>query len=253
MLNSPSQPAFRRLVAVIVSALVAMGLVVVPLTAHALTSTQRLDLRALVITQSGAITVDALATAMDAEGVAYTKVDLSAAGRPTIDAAFLSDTLATGPRGKFNAVFVPWFNTLGADEKAALATYESTFGVRQVDVFSFPNASVGLTYAWDGSLDGMTATVTPAGLAGPFSYLSGPVPIDNYDPAVSEAYGYLGVPAPASGQTFTTLLDAPLPSGGGRGALIGVFNDGSVEHLVTTFAANPYQTYFRVLTHGIIS
>src|SRR5690242_10323326 len=114
MLNSPSQPAFRRLVAVIVSALVAAGLVVVPLVARAATVTQRLDLRVLLVT-NGDYTITALAAAMDAEGVPYTTVNLNDANRPTIDAAFLSDTVASGPRGKFNAVFVPGnYTTLSA-------------------------------------------------------------------------------------------------------------------------------------------
>ena len=138
-------------------------------------------------------------------------------------------------------------------EMTSLANYETTFGVRQVDSYTFPGASVGLTSGFEGSLDGMPATVTAAGLAGPFSYLNGPVPIDNYDPNVSESYGYLGVPAPAAGQTFTPLVDAAIPGGTTRGSLAGVFSDGSRQQLVLTFLANAYQTYFQALAHGIIT
>ena len=37
----------------------------------------------------------------------------------------------------------------------SLANYETTFGVRQVDSYTFPGASVGLTSGFEGSLDGM--------------------------------------------------------------------------------------------------
>ena len=54
---------------------------------------------------------------------------------------------------------------MSAAEQAALAAFETQFGIRQVDAFSFPSAAVGLNApAFAGSLDGVTATVTPAGL-----------------------------------------------------------------------------------------
>ncbi|HEY7135452.1 MAG TPA: hypothetical protein VIB48_10315 [Acidimicrobiia bacterium] len=225
-------------------------------TSSAVNATQRLDLRVLVVSD-GSLTIEALAAAMDAEGVPYTKVTLSDPNRPTINAAFLSDTVSTGPRGKFEAVFLPNDNPfgVGSPEMAALTAYEQTFGVRQVDAYTFPSSNVGLTTTggFEGSLDGVAAAVTPAGLTGPFNYLKGPVTVDNYDPNVSESYGYVAVPAPAAGQTFTPLVDAPIPGGTGRGSLLGVFNDGSREQLVMTLVANQYQTYFRLLTHGIIT
>jgi hypothetical protein len=54
--------------------------------AGAVTATQRLDLRVLVVSD-GSLTVEALAAALDAEGVPYTKVTLSDPNRPTINAA----------------------------------------------------------------------------------------------------------------------------------------------------------------------
>jgi quinohemoprotein amine dehydrogenase alpha subunit-like protein len=240
------------LVVTLISALFALGAT----TSGAVNATQRLDLRVLVVSD-GSLTIEALAAAMDAEGVPYTKVTLSDPSRPTINAAFLSDTVSTGPRGKFEAVFLPNDNPfgVGSPEMAALVSYEQTFGVRQVDAFTFPGSGVGLTTTggYEGSLDGMAAAVTPAGLAGPFDYLNGPVTVDNYDPNVSESYGYLAIPAPAAGQTFTPLVDVPVPGSSARGSIIGAFNDGTREQLVMTIVANQYQTYFRLLTHGIIS
>jgi len=241
----------------LISALVVIGL---PSVARAAGPT-RIDLQVLVVS-AGDFTTEALAAAMDAEGVPYTKVNLNQTGRPTINAAFLADTSGTVPRAKFEAVILPSDNPFGAGsaEMAALVDYEKTFAIRQVDTFTFPSASVGLkptpplgTDGYEGSLDGMTAQVTAAGKPGPFSYLAGAVPIDNYDPKVSEAYGYLPIPAPGPGQTFTPLVDAPVPGGSARGSLIGTFTADGREQLVMTIAANPFQTYFRALTHGIIT
>jgi hypothetical protein len=266
---SKSRSRFRLagLVAVAVMMLVPASLTA-PTAAQALTATQRLDLRALVVVTGNPgcdYTVDALETAMNQEGVPYTEVNLSNSGRAIITDAFLSTTQPSGvAEGYFNSVFMtndnPFtsFCLTTADptataEMTSLANYETTFGVRQVDSYTFPGAPVGLTSGFEGSLDGIPATVTAAGLAGPFSYLNGPVPIDNYDPTVSESYGYLGVPAPAAGQTFTPLVDAPIPGGTTRGSLAGVFSDGSRQQLVLTFLANAYQTYFQALAHGIIT
>src|SRR5262249_37296247 len=89
----------------------------------------------------------------------------------------------------------------------------------------------------------------------PFNYLKGPVPFDNYDPAVSESFGYLATPVtpPAAGQTFTPLVDAPIGATSNRGSLIGAFSADGREQLVITFEANAFQTHFRVLEHGIIT
>ena len=106
----------------------------------------RIDLRVLVVS-NGDLTTEALAAAMDAEGVPYTKVTLGAAGRPTIDAAFLSDTVGGVARAKYEAVVLPNDNPfgVGSPEMAALVDYEKTFAIRQVDTFTFPSAAVGLT------------------------------------------------------------------------------------------------------------
>ena len=139
---------------------------------------------------NGDLTTEALATAMDAEGVPYTKVTLTDPSRPTINAAFLTDTSGTVPRAKFEAVMLPNDNPFGAGsaEMAALIDYEKTFAIRQVDTFTFP---VGLRRPHhygrlrgqpgrdDGPGDGGGRA---GGKPGPFSYLAGSVPIDNYDP-----------------------------------------------------------------------
>jgi len=247
----------RRLSTVAMAGLlVAMTLSAIAPSAGAAVGPSRIDLRVLVLS-NGDATTEALAAAMDAEGVPYTKVMLNQAGRPTIDAAFLSDTVGGVPRAKFEAVIAPNDNPFasGSSEMSALADYERTFAIRQVDTFTFPSAAVGLTTTggFEGSLDGMTAQVTAAGAPGPFSYLRGTVPIDNYDPAVSESYGYLAIPAPGPAQTFTPLVDVAVPGSTARGSIIGAFTADGREQMVMTIVANPFQTYFRALTHGIIT
>ena len=181
MNKSRSRFRLAGLVVVVGTMLVPAGFVA-PSAAEALTASQRLDLRALVVVTGNPgcdYTVDALETAMTQEGVPYTEVNLSNAGRPIITDAFLSTTQPSGvAEGFYNSVFMTNDNPFASfclttpdatatAEMASLANYETTFGVRQVDSYTFPGASVGLTSGFEGSLDGMPATVTVAGHAGP--------------------------------------------------------------------------------------
>jgi len=156
----------------------------------------RVDLRVLLFV-NGTSNADAIAAQMNQEGVPYTTVDLSNAGRPIVTDAFLEN--AATHEGFFQAVVLPQQPnavTLSAAEQSVLAGYETAYGVRQVDGYVYPGSTVGLnTPTFAGTLDGSSATVTAAGLSGPFSYLSGSLPIDNFDPTVSEVYGYLATPA----------------------------------------------------------
>ncbi|HEX2805897.1 MAG TPA: hypothetical protein VHN80_06980, partial [Kineosporiaceae bacterium] len=215
---------------------------------------QKVLLRTLVVSTGDPATT-ALAVELDREGIPYTRVDLSAATtRPTIDDAFLQDA-ATGT-ARFQAVILP--NQAGggltAAELTALATYEAAYGIRQVNGYDYPGASMGMaapTYA--GPVDGAPATVTPAGLAGPFSYLKGSLALDNFDPAVDEIYGYLAGPAASlpAGQTFTPLLTAT--SGSANGVLAGVYAHDNREELVLPAAFNEYMQWFNEVAPGIVS
>src|SRR5262245_12313648 len=80
--------------------LLAVMLLAAPLTvvaqAGAATAGQRLDLRVLLVSD-GTLTVEALAAAMEAEGVPFTRVNMGDADRPHLDdAGFLSDTASDG-------------------------------------------------------------------------------------------------------------------------------------------------------------
>jgi len=168
----------------------------------------RVDLRVLLFV-NGTTNADAIAAQMTQEGVPFTTVDLSNAGRPTLTDAFLNN--AATHEGYFEAVVLPHQPaalTLSAAELATLAGYEVAYGIRQVDAYVYPGATVGLNPpTFSGSLDGSTATVTADGRSGPFSYLSGALPVDDFDPAVSEVYGYLATPATLpTGQSFTPMV-----------------------------------------------
>jgi len=206
----------------------------------------RVDLRVLVVDDGGPSTT-AMIGELGAEGVPATVVSLASPSRPTITSAFLG----SGSEAFFEGVVLPndAGGTLSAAELAALHTYEARFGVRQVDMYSWPGASLGLVAVWSGNGDGMTATVNAAGRSAGFGYLSGPVPFD------SGSWTYLATPTSPlpAGETFTPLVTMPVPSSSVVGSVAGVVAVGGREELVVTAAMNYAQFQFRALGHGIIS
>ena len=219
----------------------------------------RIDLRVLVVNDGGSAT-GAVAAELDGAGTPYTEIDLTDGQRPRIDAAFLSDTVDGRPRAKYQAVVVPNDNPFGADsaEMAALTAYEQTYGIRQVDAYTYAQPSVGLNWAQNpgymGSLDGTTAQVTAAGLAGPFGYLDGAVPFEDNSADVSESYGFLAVPLAEqqAGATFTTYVESPIPGTEVSGSLIGEYAHDNRRELVVTFVYNEAQQQYRLLARGIV-
>ncbi|HET6859524.1 MAG TPA: hypothetical protein VFH94_20855 [Streptomyces sp.] len=236
------------------AALLAAGLLaaVAPPTGAGAAPAVRVDLRVLVVDDGGA-SVGAIAAELKSTGVPHTVVDLKAPGRPVIDAAFLGDTLNGAPRAKFQGVVLPNADPFGAGsaEGAALAAYERTFGIRQVDAYTWAHPGVGLDHTGDGgyagTLDGVEAAVTPAGLAGPFGYLDGPVKFADDVPAVGESYGYAGRPRAG----YTSYLDMPV-AGGGRASLLGEYTHDGRSELVVTFAYDRHQRQFRLLARGVV-
>ncbi|MEU4952728.1 hypothetical protein ACFYN3_29505 [Streptomyces lavendulae] len=223
--------------------------------AHADDPAPRTDLRVLVVSDGGPSTA-AIAAELDSAGTPYTTVDLTRGGRPTIDAAFLADTVDGRPRAKYQAVVMPNDNPFpaGSAEMAALSAYERTYGIPQVDAYTYSRPQVGLQYfasgGYAGSLDGVRAGVTAAGLGGPFAYLDGAVPFEDNSPTVGESYAYLAQPAP--GADFTTYVDAPIPGTQRRGSLVGEYRHDGRRELVVTFVYNQYQQQFRLLARGIV-
>ncbi|MFI0978627.1 hypothetical protein ACH4SP_16715 [Streptomyces sp. NPDC021093] len=213
----------------------------------------RIDLKVLVVDDGGEA-VGAVTDELRGTGVPFTTVKLGAAGRPVINAAFLSDTVAGRPRAKFQGVVLPNEAPFGADspESAALVAYEKTFGVRQVDAYTWAHPGVGLDYTdqegYAGPMDGVDATVTAAGRAGPFGYLDGPLKFEDNSPSVMESYGYAARPRTG----FTSYVDMPTGTGATRGSLVGEYAHDGRRELVVTFAYNKYQRQFRVLARGVV-
>ncbi|MBC2866131.1 hypothetical protein [Streptomyces mexicanus] len=214
----------------------------------------RVDLRTLIVSDGGPAT-DAIAAELDTAGTPYTEIDLTQSGRPVIDAGFLADTVDGRPRAKYQAVVLPNDNPFpaGSAEMTALAAYERTYGVPQVDAYTYARPEAGLQYptagGYSGSIDGVQAQVTAAGKAGPFGYLDGAVPFEDNSPTVGESYAYLAQPAP--GADFTPYVEAPIPGRSTRGSLVGEYRHDGRRELVVTFVYNQYQEQFRLLARGI--
>ncbi|WP_210587838.1 hypothetical protein [Streptomyces sp. GESEQ-35] len=243
-----------RTSALTVGALIA-SLVLPATVAHADTVTPRVDLRVLVVSDGGPST-DAIAAELDTAGTPYTEVDLQDAARPEIDADFLADTVDGAPRARFQAVVLPNDNPFptGSAEMAALAAYEQTYAIPQVDAYTYARPEAGLDHpangGYSGSVDGVTAQVTAAGAAGPFAYLDGTVPFEDNSPDVGESYAYLSTPA--AGADFTPYVDAAIPGQTARGSLVGEYRHDGRRELVVTFVYNQYQQQFRLLARGIV-
>ncbi len=230
---------------------------VAPVTAHAATGQVDVALRVLVL-DDGAPMVGAIVDRMKVEGVPYTRIDLSDAGRTTLTADALATSDAAGIHAKYVGVVAPSEAPaqLNDAERKVLHEYEQTFRVRELNAYTWAHPEVGLNYAgYTGKVDGMAATVTPAGLDGPFRYLQGPVRLDDLDPAVDESWGYLGTPVTptATSGTFTPLVTAPIPGSGAAGSLMGVFAKDGREQLVVTFAQNAFQQHWRTFGHGVLT
>ncbi len=217
--------------------------------------TPRIDLRVLVVSDGGPST-DAIAAELAAGGTPYTEVDLTQSDRTVIDAGFLADTVDGRPRAKFQAVVLPNDNPFpaGSAEMAALAAYERTYDIPQVDAYTYARPEAGLQYpvlgGYAGSLDGKQAQVTAAGKSGPFGYLDGAVPFEDNDTAVGESYAYLS--KPVAGADFTPYVEAAIPGQSGKGTLVGEYRHDGRRELVVTFVYNRYQQQFRLLARGIV-
>ncbi|MFF5387340.1 hypothetical protein ACFY5H_03080 [Streptomyces sp. NPDC013012] len=252
--RAPSRTASRiaRTAALTAAALVAT---VVP-SAQAATApaAPRVDLTVLVVDDGGSA-VGAITAELKGSGIPYRRIDLNDPNRPVVNQAFLSEPSdsATGrPRAKYQGVVLPHETAFGPDsaEQAALRAYERTFGIPQVDAYTWSHPGVGLDYTSEGGtsgvLDGVTTSVTAAGRAGPFRYLAGSLTFEDNDPAVSESYGYAGRPRAG----YTSYLDIPVD--GGRASLVGEYAADGRRELVVTFAYNQYQRQFRALARGIV-
>jgi hypothetical protein len=219
---------------------------------------QRIDLKVLVLNDGSTPGVAAIRDELRSEGVPVKEINLADPARPVISAAFLSTTTGTNPiveRAYYQGVVVPNEATaqLSVAERDALAAFQAKFGIREVVASTWANPAVGLNYAanpgYMGSLDNMTATVTAAGLADPFKYLTGSVPFD------VGSYGFLATPLATlpAGETFTPLVTMPIPGSTAVAPVLGVYAHGGTEDLIITTSLSTYQQHFQLLGRGIVS
>jgi hypothetical protein len=225
---------------------------------------RRVDLRVLVLNHSSYPSVSAVRDELKLEGVPYTEINLQQAGRQQLTTDYLSSVTGTNPvteRAKFQAVVLPNDTGVGADglglsqaERDVLFAFEAKYGVRQVNAGQDAKPGVGLNWAqaptgFISSLDGMTGTVTPAGLASPFKYLAGPVPFE------VGSYGYVATPLsplPAN-TTFTPMVTVPVPGSATPGSIVGSWTHDGREEMLLTVSMNALQQQFRLLGRGIVT
>jgi hypothetical protein len=216
--------------------------------AAAAASPPTLDLKVLLIgsATAGDPVTAAWAAALTSEGVPYTEVDASGSiGSETVTLP----TLSSDSTGNFNGVILadsPTFFASGA--LTSLDTYESTFGVRQVDGYMFPDPNLGVTDATSGALDGTTGTLTSAGLTA-FPELKGPVPFDT---------GTFGFGATAdTGAPYTPLITDTINNT--SYVIAGIYQHPStdpqagVSELALNFDYNANQLQWLLLAPGLIN
>ena len=221
----------------------ASGLAATAVTASAATA-PTLNLKILLIGNgSSDVTTAAWEAALTSEGVAYTEVD--ATGISPSQTVTLP-TLSSGTTGNFNGVVIADSPTdFAAGALTALDTYESTFGVRQVDGYMYPDPALGVTEASGGALDGTTGTLTTAGLAA-FPELKGPVPFD------TGSYGYAGTVD--TGAPYTSLINNSVGD-----TMAGIYQHPStdpqagVSELALDFDYNANQEQWLLLAPGLIN
>jgi hypothetical protein len=209
------------------------------------------NLNVLVLTD-GSPAVQAISAQLGREGVPDTVISLRGARRTVITSAFLSRSLPGGGRGgNFDGVVLPGPDPAGLTgaEQAALAAYERDFGVRQVDAYAPPQASLGMSApVYAGPLRG-AVTVTAAGSRAGFGYLNATFPFSG-GAAGPAPFGYLA--RPLAGAGVTPLLDAALP-GGGTATLAWQFAAGGREQLGVGFGYAGDQAQSRYLGPGIVA
>ncbi len=211
------------------------------------------NLDVLVVTDGGS-SVEAIGRQLTTEGIPSTVINLHDSSRKVITRAFLARTLPGGGKGgNFEGIVLPGLapSGLSAAEQSALAWYERTFHVRQVDAYSPPTPELGMNLPVYGGLLRGAVSVTEAGASAGFGYLNGSFPFSG-GAAGAAPFGYLAEPLPGNGAT--PLLDAAIPgSSGSAGALVWQYDSLGREQLGVGFGAASFQAQFHYLAQGIVT
>jgi hypothetical protein len=209
------------------------------------------NLNVLVVTD-GTPPAEAIRQQLVTEGMPSTVINLHDASRQRITRGFLARNLPGGSRGgNFDGIVLPGAApaALSGSEQAALAWYERTFGVRQVDAYAPPTPGIGMNApSYSGPLSG-AVSVTAAGARAGFGYLKGTFPFSG-GVAGQAPFGYLGQPVPGGGAT--PLLTAAVPDSSGSGTLVWQYDHAGRQQLGLSFGYGGYNLQFRYLGHGIV-
>jgi hypothetical protein len=219
---------------------------------------QRIDMKVLLLSADGNEPgFGAWKAELEREGVPYTAVvattapEITAAQLYSGDHAFYQAVILASGDLKSNVQnangTVSFLSALSDPEWAALATFERTFGIRQISDYTAPSPAHGLVDVGGASEDANTGTLTADGKLA-FPYLKGPVQIANDDPVNGDAFGYRGKPTNAA--DWQSLLNAPDGS-----SWLGIYThpDDGREELVMTVASNQFQSHNQLLRHGMLN
>ena len=201
-----------------------------------------LDLRVLLIGEAAPDTTTlAWESALTTEGVPYTEVN--AAGTAPAQTLALP-ALSSGTTGYYNGVVIAVTpNNFASGQLSALGTYESSFGVNQVDGYMFPDPALGATDVTAGALT--SGTLTTAGLS-VFPALAGPVPFDTgnygYGAVITPGAPYTSLITDSAGHTLAGIYQHP-----GTGSQAGV------AELSVYFNYNSSQLQWLLLAPGLVN
>jgi hypothetical protein len=216
-----------------------------PLTAAAATPGAVTDARVLVISADGSDSeLAAITQTLRYLGTPYDVLVASQA------APLTAAQLGSGNHGKYNAVMLTrgdlvlpdGTSAFTSDEFQTLATYEASFGVRRVSLYTWPDAGYGFSGAasQDTSTTPLATQCTSAGRA-VFPYVN-----CGNGVTIGGAWSYPATPADSA--TVPLLVD-------GQGRVLAAtrsYGDGR-EALALTFAQSPFLVHTLQLFHGVVS
>ena len=226
-------------------------------SATALSATQTVDLRVLLIGTTSDPTTAAWETGLTNQGVAYKEVDgVGTLGSQTITVPTLT---SSATHGLYNAVVVTGKpGDFVAHALDALSTYESTFGIRQLDSDFVPPAGgilglnpPGADSSIGSGIVGTSPSLNTAGLAA-FPALAGPILFD------AGSFAAPGTPIPA-GSLPAGATETPLLSDAAANVLIGVYQhpptgdtQPGVQEMTLGFNYNQFLTQWLLLGPSLI-
>lgn len=244
----------HRALAVLAFTALLLGLPVLTGAPTAAAASARIELRVLVVTD-GSTEVEAVRETLARFGVPVTVVDLTAQGRPVIDAAFLAGNVSGKPDVHFQGVVTPDQAppALAPAELAAIHDAQLLYGIRQLDASVKAGVPVGLYDPFDfrgyvGQYDGMTAQLTPEALAGDFADSRGPVPFEDPTPDVADSWVEIAPFLPG----YHPFLVGQVPGTDRTGSLAGVLAVNGREEMSLNFSYTADSIQFQALAPGIV-